>query len=146
MGHRRVSGEQGTLNLFRISTNNNEGSQIVKLKRATAMILVAACMAMSATQVFAGYGIGTVGSVLVGRLGYQVYVQLTNASFSNFACGTPNASSTWQWSFSTQSQSGRDMLATVLAAKASGTTLQVVGTGTCSQDPNLEDASYVIAW
>lgn len=117
----------------------------MKLKRTTALVLVAACMAMSATQVFAGYGTGTVGSVLVGRQGYQVYVQLTGASFSGFYCGTPNPNS-WQWSFSTQTQSGRDMLATVLAAKASGGTLQIVGLNSCSQDSTLEDVSYVVAY
>ena len=115
----------------------------MKLNGAALSILVAMCMAVSSPPSIAGSGQGTVSSVLVGRLGYQVYVQLTNASFTGFACGNPNPSS-WQWAFSTQTQSGRDMLATVLAAKATGVTLYVVGTNTCSQDPALEDVAYVI--
>jgi len=91
----------------------------------------------------AGNGQGSVGSILVGRLGYQVFVQVKNPTFTGFACGTPNPTN-WHFAFSTQNPGGKDMLATVLAAKASGTKLVFVGSGTCTQDANLEDVSYII--
>jgi len=100
-----------------------------------------AIMAGAAGQAVAGNGQGTVGSVLVGRLGYQVFVQVLNPTFTGYACGTPG---TWHFAFSTQNPGGKDMLATVLAAKAMGLSLVFVGSGTCSQDANLEDVSYII--
>jgi hypothetical protein len=113
-------------------------------KRLRVGILAAAGMFAISGQALAGYGIGKVGAILVGRLGYQVYVQITSASFVSFACGTP--STMWQFAFSTQGQSGRDMLATLLAAKATGTDVQLVGANTCTQDANLEDVMYVVTW
>jgi hypothetical protein len=91
----------------------------------------------------AGTGQGKVGSFLVGRLGYQVFVQVLSPVFTNFACGTPNPGN-WHFAFSTQNPGGKDMLATVLAAKATGATLVFVGSGTCTQDSALEDVSYII--
>lgn len=96
-----------------------------------------------AAHATAGTGQGHVGSVLTGRLGYQVFVQLTNATFTSFGCGTPNTGS-WQFSFTTQSQGGKDMLATLLWAKATQTQIILVGNGTCGQDPGLEDVNYII--
>jgi hypothetical protein len=84
-----------------------------------------------------------VGSVLVGRLGHQVFVQILNPVFTGFACGTPNPSN-WNFAFSTQNPGGKDLLATVLAAKTADIALVFVGTGTCTQDSALEDISYII--
>jgi hypothetical protein len=93
---------------------------------------------------FAGNAYGTVGNVLVGRLGNQVYVQLVNATVSGWPCASsvPN----WGYAFLLDAPGGRDMLATVLAAKAAGQLLQVVGNGTCTIDPTLENVSYVVTW
>jgi hypothetical protein len=112
--------------------------------RKVKMALVMAALAAAASQSFAGTGQGKVGSMVVGRLGYQVFVQITDATFAQFACGTPNANN-WTFAFSTQNPGGKDMLATVLAAKTSGATLIFVGNGQCTQDPAMEDVSYVIA-
>jgi hypothetical protein len=109
-----------------------------KLRMALAALAITAG---SAGPVLAGNGQGTVGSILVGRLGYQVFVQILNPTFTSYACGTPG---TWHFAFSTQNPGGKDMLATVLAAKAAGISLVFVGTGTCTQDANLEDVSYII--
>jgi hypothetical protein len=117
----------------------------MNIKKGLQMTVLAAAATLGlAREVSAGTGQGSIGILLVGRLGYQVYVQLANASFANFGCGTPNTTS-WQFAFSTQNPGGREMLATVLAAKASGAQLYIVGTGGCTQDPSLEDVSYVIA-
>jgi hypothetical protein len=62
--------------------------------------------------------------------------------------GWPCASSVpnWGYAFLLDAPGGRDMLATVLAAKAAGQMLQVVGNGTCTIDPTLEGVSYVVTW
>jgi len=108
------------------------------------MISMALAVLAGATgQALAGTGQGTVGQVLVGRLGHQVIVQLVG-SVSGFPCGTPHPNG-YNYMFNTQNPGGKDMLATVLAAKASGATLYFVGTGACSEESNIEDTSYIIA-
>jgi hypothetical protein len=106
-------------------------------------IAAALAIAAVAAPVSAGTGQGTIGSILTGRLGYQVFVQITGASFNGFACGTPSTGS-WQFAFMTQNQGGKDMLATLLSAKAMGLQVIMVGGGTCSQDAALEDVNYII--
>ena len=59
-------------------------------------------LAVAGGQAVAGNGTGKVGSILTGRLGYQVFVQLLNPSYTNYACGTPSTS--WTFAFTTQSQ------------------------------------------
>ena len=107
-------------------------------------LAVTSTLAALGNIAFAGTGQGKVGTYLVGRLGYQVYVQILNPVFQSFPCGTPNLNN-WQYAFSTQAPGGKDMLATLLAAKATGQTLIFVGTGTCTQDAAMEDVSYIIA-
>ena len=114
-----------------------------KDRKARTTLAIAIAVLGVAGQASAGTGQGHVGSVLTGRLGYQVFVQLTNATFTSFGCGNPN-SGTWQYAFTTQSQGGKDMLATLLWAKATQTQIILVGGGTCSQDAGLEDVSYII--
>lgn len=116
---------------------------------STSRFLLVSALAMSAagglaSHAHAGGGSGTVGQVVVGRQGHQVFVELTNESISDFPCASvhPNG---FNFAFSTQSSGGKDMLATVLAAKASGAHLYFVGNGTCNQDSMIEDASYIIA-
>ena len=110
--------------------------------KAISAAMAVAMMALCSPSL-AGNGQGTVGSILVGRLGYQVFVRVNNPTFTGFACGTPSLTN-WHFAFSTQNPGGKDMLATVLSAKASGTQLVFVGSGTCTQDANLEDVSYII--
>jgi len=101
-------------------------------------------VAISAAQLaYPGQAQGTVGKVVVGRLGYQVFVEVLG-SVANFPCGTPHPNG-YNFAFSTQTSGGKDMLATVLAAKASGATLYFLGNGTCTLDPTIEDTQYVIA-
>jgi hypothetical protein len=109
-----------------------------KLRMAAVALAV---MAGATGQALAGTGQGTVGSVLVGRLGHEVYVQVVNPTFNTPACATTG---TWHFYFSTQNQAGRDMLATVLFAKATGIQLIFVGTGACSLGPDIQDVSYII--
>ena len=97
-----------------------------------------------ATRAFAGYGVGTVGQLMVGRLGDQVYVELLSASFNGWPCSSTHPNG-FRYAFLLSQAGGRDMLATILAAKAAGQTLQIVGSGTCTIDATLENALYVVA-
>lgn len=98
---------------------------------------------MLAVSAQAGYGTAKVGQVMVGRLGNQVYVELLTQSYSGWPCATTHPSG-FRYAFLLTSPGARDMLATILSAQVSGQSLQVVGSGSCSIDPTLEDIAYVV--
>jgi hypothetical protein len=106
-------------------------------------LVAAATAAIASTSVQAGHGQGDVGAVMVGRNGYEVYVELLNFSVASWPCaGThPNG---WRYAFLLNQGGGKEMLATILAAKASERKIQVVDTGGCTIDPTLANAHYVI--
>jgi hypothetical protein len=100
-------------------------------------------MAAYTTTDTAGYAIGEVRQVLVGRLGDQVYVDLAATQYVSWPCGGTHPSG-FRYAFLLSSPAGKSMLATVLVAQATGKPLQIVGAGTCSIDPTIEDANYVV--
>jgi hypothetical protein len=106
-------------------------------------ILVGIASLMVPWAVHAGYGIGTVGQVLVGRLGDQVYVELLDPSISSWPCGGTHPNG-FRYAFLLSSPGGEAMLSTVLTAQASGKRLQVVGAGVCTIDATVENVTYVI--
>jgi hypothetical protein len=81
--------------------------------------------------------------VLVGRQGNQVYLEILDTAYVGWPCGTPHPNG-FRYAFLLTTPGAKEMLATALAAQTSGKKLLVVGTGTCSQDPSLEDVSYVV--
>ena len=99
---------------------------------------------LASTLANAGYGVGTVGQLLVGRLGDQVYVELLSASIASWPCSATHPNG-FRYAFLLSQAGGRDMLATVLAAKAAGQLVQIVGSGACTIDATLENALYVVA-
>jgi hypothetical protein len=96
-----------------------------------------------ATPSFAGYGTGTVGQVLVGLSGDHVYVQLLSPTMTSWAC-TAHHPLGFQFQFALSQGGGRDMLAIVLTAAATGKAILMQGAGTCAWDNTLEDIVYVI--
>jgi len=71
-----------------------------------------------------------------------VYVELLDASIAGFPCASTHPNGI-RYAFSLQAQGAREMLATLLAAKAAGQTIEFVGTDTCTIDSQMEDVSYV---
>lgn len=108
------------------------------LRRYALLSLAAAVFSTAAN---AGNGQGTIGQLVVGRMGNQVFVQLLNPSYNQFPCGSPSVGFTY--AFLLSNPGGKEMLATVLAAKASGTTVLLVGAGGCTIDSTMEDVAYV---
>lgn len=106
--------------------------------------LLASVLTFGSVPAWAGYGVGTVGQVMVGRLGDQVYVELTSASITSWPCASTHPNG-FRYAFLLSQAGGREMLATILAAKAAGQTLQVVGSGACTIDATLENVLYVVA-
>ena len=106
--------------------------------------LMAFALAFGSVPALAGYGVGNVGQVMVGRVGDQVYVELTSATITSWPCASTHPSG-FRYAFLISQAGGREMLATILAAKAAGQILQVVGNGACTIDPTLEGVSYVVA-
>jgi hypothetical protein len=97
------------------------------------------------TSAHAGYATGDVGKVLVGRNGQEVYIELVNASITDFPCASSHPNH-YQYAFSLQSHAaGKAMLSVILAAKSTGHRIFIQATGACTIDSRIEDLSYVIA-
>ncbi|MES2824032.1 MAG: hypothetical protein V4732_10560 [Pseudomonadota bacterium] len=63
-------------------------------------------------------------------------MQSTNPSFAS--CAT-----SLRYAISTSTQQGRNVLSAILAAKAAGQTIQVVGKNTCTANGDAEDINYI---
>jgi hypothetical protein len=98
---------------------------------------------LAAASAQAGYATGKVGNVVVGRNGNQVFIEVQATTFTSWPCATTHPDG-YRYSFLLSASAGKEMLATVLTAQASGQSLQVVGKGTCTIDSSLEDADYVV--
>lgn len=110
-------------------------------RRRLLAFVSASLLVLLGGTVSAGTGSGTIGQMIVGRMGNQVYVQLLNPSIINFPCASPH--SIFHFAFLITNSGGKEMLATLLAARASGQSIYLVGAGTCNVDPQTEDVSYV---
>lgn len=95
-------------------------------------------------EVFAVNTEGTIGKVLVGRLGKEVFFGMADPTINGCAKHHPN----FQFGFLTSIPGGKEMLAAVLAAKVSGKTVEVVGTDICTDldvpDGDIETVNYII--
>lgn len=84
---------------------------------------------------------GQIGNMVVGRNGNQVFVQLQAQTSAEFPCASHHPN--FQYAFLTTNSGGKDMLATLLAAKMSGQAVLIVGSGVCNVDSQMEDVAYV---
>jgi len=82
---------------------------------------------------------GTVEKMIVGRLGYQVYVHLSNAS----TCSSEHPLG-YNFAFSLNDHdAGKEILSTLLAAQMAQRQVTVQGMSQCTIDDRMEDISYV---
>jgi len=91
-------------------------------------VVVALVLSFGSVSVWTGYGVGNVGQGMVERVGDQVYVELTSASITSWPCALMHPSG-FRYAFLISQAREREMLATILAAKAAGQALLVVGSG-----------------
>lgn len=64
-------------------------------------------------------------------------MQSTAPNFASCATGL-------RYAISTASQQGKNIISTILAAKAAGQTIQVVGSNTCTALATVEDILYIV--
>lgn len=106
-------------------------------------LAVALASLLSTVSAYAGGATGTVGQVMVGRLGNQVFIELHAAQYSAWPCSTIHPSG-FRYAFLLGSDKAKAMLSIILSAQTTGQQLQVVGSGNCSVDASLEDVDYVV--
>jgi|SRR4051812_31301952 hypothetical protein len=111
------------------------------MKENRLAVLMVLLSVVFTTSVFAGNGTGAVGQMVIGRMGEQVYVELVNPTLNSFPCATQHFR--FQYAFLTSKPGGKEMLSALLAAKATGQPVLIVGSATCTIDPQMEDVSYV---
>ncbi len=103
-------------------------------------IYILICLLLMPSFVLA-HGIGTISSLLVGRLGYQVMVNISG-SVDPVECRTRTD---WQYYLDLTTPGAKEMLATLLTAKSTGQKIYVVSTGTCdSTGQGAEVISYLM--
>lgn len=108
-------------------------------------VLVGLCVVLTALQspaAYAFYGIGKVGKLLVGIGG--VRIELIEASFSGWPCATPPRTDGFRYSIQLTTSGAKELFAGLLSAKVAGTTVQVVGLGTCTTESTMEDVQYIV--
>lgn len=69
--------------------------------------------------------------------GIAFAMQSTGPNFAS--CAT-----SLRYAISTSTQQGKNILSTILAAKAAGQTIQVVGNNTCNALSGAEDINYIV--
>jgi hypothetical protein len=106
-------------------------------------LAAALCGLLATVSAHAGYSTGTVGQLVVGRMGNQVFIELQSDEYTNWPCSTTHSSG-FRYAFPLGSDKAKAMLSVALTAQATGQHLQVVGTGTCGIDGSLEDVDYVV--
>ena len=97
-----------------------------------------ASMSLTSTSAIAGSQTGLVTSAISATPDGKTIFSMTGTHTSNPACST-----TSRWAFDNTTPSGQAVLSQVLSAISMGRTLQVVGTGACTNWADSEDARYV---
>jgi len=86
-------------------------------------------------------GNGVISKLVVGRLGYQVFVKI-NGTVDQVACRTRTD---WDYYLDLTNAGAKEILSALLAAKASKQNVWIQSTGACdSTGQGLEILSYVI--
>jgi len=99
------------------------------------VICVLACNAK------AGVTDGKLGTVFVHGFNDVVAFGMQSSS-PNFA----SCAISMRYAVSTSTQQGKNLLTTILAAKAAGQTIQVVGKNTCTANGDAEDINYIVVY
>lgn len=104
-------------------------------------MLIAIVTANSAL-VEAGTGRGTVAQLIVSHSGHTVFVEVVNGTITSFPCASTHPNG-FRYGFRTDVPGGKEMLAALMTAKATGAEVMVVGKGTCASNPMIEDVDYL---
>jgi hypothetical protein len=96
---------------------------------------------MISGSVYAGATEGKVGAVFVHVFNDAVVFGMQPTSSGFASCATSS-----RYAVTTSAQQGRNVLSTILAAKAANQTIQVVGKGTCAVNPDAEDVNYIVVY
>jgi hypothetical protein len=123
----------------RLIVGFSEKGRGMKLK----CLVVALASLLATMSAYAGGATGTVGQVMVGRLGNQVFIELHADQYSGWPCSATHSSG-FRYAFLLGSDKAKAMLSIILTAQATGQQLQVVGSGNCGVDASLEDVDYVV--
>jgi len=102
-------------------------------------LFVLLCLAFS-TVAMAGTQTGTIGYIIVRADDGLIYFSVSGSRTGYPACAT-----TTQWMIKDEnSNAGKQQYAMLLAAKASGMPIHVVGRNTCTRWSDSEDVSYIM--
>ena len=102
---------------------------------------VAICSLLAASSAHAGVAQGKIGQLVVGHGGHKVFIEILG-TVSGFPCATSHPNG-FRYALSTDNPGGKEMLATLLAARAGDQNIQIVGNASCTLATNMEDVSYV---
>jgi hypothetical protein len=106
------------------------------------LILLASVFSLLPSHANAGSASGTINYLIVRDSDGLVYVHLSGTPTGRPAC----ASTSTYWIIPNETNdSGKRLYALLLAAKASGQTVTIVGTNTCVRWHDGEDINYVVA-
>jgi len=94
---------------------------------------------LTSANVFAGETTGKVSLLYVHGYNDFILFGMTSAQPSYAACAV-----TGRYAISTSSQQGKNILSTVLAAKAAGLTITVSGKNTCTTHGDAEDINAIV--
>lgn len=110
-----------------------------KVKKVISTAAAIAALSLSSSAALAaGNGTGVLGFVLVLQSPDVAIVQ-TPVNTGLAACAT-----TGQWQIDITNSIGKSIYATMLTAKATGSSVRVVGTGACGPLPDRETISWIL--
>ncbi len=101
------------------------------------LIAISLALAHLAAQA-AGTATGLVVTTAVEKPGFAFVTNSVNAT-GKPACATQN-----RWAMDLSTNSGKAMYATLIAAKATGSTVYMLGNGSCSIVLDTEDLYYIV--
>lgn len=107
------------------------------------LLLTLSCLLGSTSAALAGnYFGGTVKQVISSRLGNEVIFEVRGGTVDSWPCsGThPNGQN---YAFLLDAPGAEAQLSLLLTAFSTGKPITVVGTGSCTVSPALEDVSYL---
>jgi len=92
------------------------------------------------TNLHASHARGVIKTLIVGKAGHQVYVQLAGAPQT---CGSDHPLG-FNYGLSLSSHgAAKEILSVLLAAQLAGREVTIQGAGVCSFEGSMEDISYV---
>ena len=83
------------------------------------------------------------GTVLDLRVSSVALLNPSHVYISGTAINKPGCAATAHWAFDSDTPAGRSFLAVLVAATASGQTVKIFGTGSCTLRPDMESIAQI---